>query len=256
MNPGPSADAATPPRAAPLRLDRTSLFLDIDGTIAPIVARPDQVGPNTRRTALMRALGERLAGRLAVVSGRAISDVDRILEGAVTAVAGVHGLERRAANGRTLKAAPHPALAEALSALERMTADQPGVMIENKGLSFAVHYRGAPLAGPEIDGRVRGLAHDLGLAVQPGAQVIELRTPGHDKGDAIRAFMAEAPFAGGRPVFVGDDLTDEPAFEVVSEMGGFGLLVGPPRPTHASGRLANPEAVLAWLDQAILADAS
>lgn len=256
MNPGRHSGATWLDDAAPLELSQTCLFLDIDGTIAPIVARPDQVGPVAGRTALLRALSVRLEGRLAVISGRAIPDIDRIVEGAVTAVAGVHGLQRRSADGRIHQAQPHPGLDVVRGRLAEFAAGRPGVLVEDKGLSIAIHYRAEPEAGDPINTAARRIATENGLGVQAGDQVVELRTPGQDKGDAIRAFMTEAPFAGGRPVFVGDDLTDEPAFETAARMGGYGLLVGPARPTHALRRLADCEAVLAWLDQAVLADAN
>ena len=95
---------------------------------------------------------------------------------------------------------------------------------------------------------IAGLSSFLGLAFQAGDHVFELRTPGADKGDAVRAFMAEAPFAGARPIYVGDDLTDESGFRAAEKLGGFGVIVGTRRPTAAHYRLANVEAVLDWLN--------
>jgi trehalose 6-phosphate phosphatase len=97
---------------------------------------------------------------------------------------------------------------------------------------------------------VEGLARDTGLSYQPGDMVAELRTPGPGKGDSIRAFMAEAPFAGAMPVFLGDDFTDEHGFFAVRTIGGYGILVGPERRTAARYRMAGVEAALAWLEEA------
>jgi trehalose 6-phosphate phosphatase len=99
------------------------------------------------------------------------------------------------------------------------------------------------------------MAETYGLTVQAGEMVAEVRTPGPDKGMAIKAFMAEAPFARARPIFVGDDLTDEAGFAAVSELGGAGVLVGRPRSTHAIARLDGPHEVLEWLSLSLDAGA-
>ncbi len=238
-------------RADPLELNRVSLFLDLDGTLAPIVARPEDVRPVPARTALLEALATRLEGRLAVVSGRAIADVDRILGGAVRAVAGVHGLERRDPDGALRVTPTHPALAAVRAELNTFAQGHPGVRIEDKTLSLAIHFRAAPQSAAEARTLARGIADAHGLTLQAGDMVLELRTPGPDKGDAVAAFMAAAPFAGRLPVFVGDDLTDEAGFAAAAGLGGHGVLVGPVRATQASQRLADSAAVLTWLEQSL-----
>lgn len=239
-----------PTRPGPLDARGVALFLDLDGVLAPIVARPEDVAPTTERTALMRALQAALGGRLAVISGRTIADLDRILDGAVPALAGVHGLERRLSDGRLWRAEPSTALDRARAALEPLTRDWPGVVIEEKGLSVGVHYRAAPDAEAAVRETVEALTPSDDLVAQWGQMVAELRTPGPDKGDALAAFMAEPPFSGARPVFVGDDLTDEHGFAAAAAAGGFGVLVGPERPTAARKRLESTEAVYDWLSAA------
>jgi trehalose 6-phosphate phosphatase len=234
-------------RPEPLRLDEVSLFLDIDGTLARFEPTPEAVQPTPRRTDLLRRLGLSLDGRLAAVSGRELAEIDRILGASVPAAAGVHGLERRCPDGRIVRAAPHPALAPAREAARLFAETHRGVRVEDKGIAFALHYRLAPHMAPAVAELAARLAEG-GLALQPGDQVIELKTPGADKGVAIRAFMAEAPFNLGRPVFVGDDLTDEDAFAAATRLGGFGVLVGPPRPTLARHRLEGVDDVLDWLE--------
>jgi trehalose 6-phosphate phosphatase len=234
-------------RPAPLPLDEVSLFLDIDGTLAGFEPTPEAVQPTPRRTALLRRLGRRLGGRLAAVSGRELAEIDRILGASVPAAAGVHGLERRCSDGKVIQAAPHPALAKARATAQAFAADHPGVRVEDKGMAFALHYRLAPRMASAVGDLADRLA-DSGLVLQPGDQVIELKTPGADKGVAIAAFMAEAPFKGGRPVFVGDDLTDEDAFAAAIRLGGFGVLVGPARKTLARHRLEGVDDVLDWLE--------
>ncbi len=238
------------PAPAPLRLARTALFLDLDGTLAPIAARPQDVGPDPRRTRLLTRLDVALDGRLAVVSGRALEDIDRILEGRVACVSAVHGLVRRDRDGSLHAPDPHPGLAPARAALRAFARADPGLIVEDKGASVALHFR---LARPRaLDARdlARRLAAETGLALQEGDMVEELRTPGPSKGDAIRDFMNTQVFHGATPTFAGDDATDEHGFAEVARLGGFGVLVGRPRDTHARFGLRNVEDVLAWLEAA------
>ena len=239
------------PRPKPLGLGETALFLDLDGTLAPIAARPQDVRPDPRRTSLLERLARRLDGRLAVVSGRTLADVDRILETCVVSVAAVHGLVRRDPDGRVVKTAPHPGVARAAEGFRAFAVRDSGLIVEEKaGLSVALHYRLAGRCAEAARVRARDLAAETGLSLQEGDMVEELRAPGASKGDSVRAFMAEAPFAGARPVFVGDDATDEDGFEAAQALGGVGVVVGAARATVAQFRLADVEAALAWLEAA------
>ena len=240
-----TADLSAP---QPLNLGETALFLDLDGTLAPIAERPQDVGPDPRRTDLLERLGERLEGRLAVISGRTLADVDRILEGRVAPVAAVHGLVLRDPQGAVHSTAAHPGLAGATAELRRFAARHPGLLVEEKGLSVALHFRQAGGEAQACKTIARDLAYRTGLAVQDGDMVEELRTPGPSKGDSVRSFMQQAPFAGARPVFVGDDATDEDGFEMAQALGGMGVAVGARRLRHAGFRLPDVEAALAWLE--------
>lgn len=232
----------------PSRLEGLALFLDMDGVLAPLAPRPQDVGPVARRTALLRRLVERLDGRVAVVSGRTLSEIDRISEAASPAASGVHGLERRRPDGSLVRAEPHPGVRRAVAAFDAFAAGRPGMIVEDKGVSAGLHYRGAPVFAAGAMALARTLAGETGLTLQAGDLVVELKTPGTSKGTAVRAFMAEAPFAGALPVMVGDDLTDEDGFEAATTLGGFGVLVGPERATAARYRLEDVEAVLGWLE--------
>jgi trehalose 6-phosphate phosphatase len=239
------------PAPKPLRLAEAALFLDLDGTLAPIAARPQDVRPDPRRTNLLTALGNALQGRLAVISGRTLKDIDRILEGRVTAVAAVHGLVRREADGTLHETSPHPGLPDAARRFREFATRDSGLIVEEKGLSVALHYRLARAhAGP-----ARVLADEIaaasGLSLQHGDMVEELRTPGPTKGDSVAAFLGQPPFAGAIPVFVGDDDTDEHGFEAVQAQGGVGVLVGSPRETAATYRLRSVEEALSWLEAAL-----
>lgn len=243
---GPTAQGRAWP--APSRM---ALFMDVDGTLAPIETRPHAVGPQSARNALLGDVVQRLGGRAAIVSGRTIADVDRILDSRVAAVAGVHGLERRSADGTVTVQTAHPALAEAKRALQAFAKADHGLEVEDKALSVALHFRRSPGAADAVRDLAGRLAAATGLMRQDGDCVIELRTPGPNKGDAVAAFMAEPPFAGAVPIFVGDDLTDEDAFRAAVDAGGFGVLVGPGRETAATHSLVDVDAVLAWLCQLV-----
>lgn len=239
------ADLAAP---APLNVGAVALFTDLDGTLAPLQEKPGLVKPDAARRRMLTRLQRALGGRLAVVSGRGLEDLDRILEHDVVAMSAAHGLVRRAADG-VVRGAPRPrALDDAREALEAFAKADRGLLLEDKGPAIALHYRRSPGAAEACQDVVRRLAIAGDLTVQQGDMVVELRAPGPDKGDAVRAFMAEAPFAGFTPVYVGDDLTDEHGFEAAEALGGFGVIVGPRRPTAAHYALPDVAATLAWLD--------
>jgi len=183
-----------------------------------------------------------------VISGRSLEEVDRILEGAVTAVGAVHGLVRRSGDGVVEGIPADPALAEARVRLEAFVAAHPGLLLEDKAVSVAVHTRQAPELSAEVRAEAERICAGTKLKLQPGELVTEIRTARADKGAAVRAFMQEHPFKGSLPVFVGDDLTDEDGFRVARALGGVSVLVGPIRPTDADLRLENVDAVRAWLE--------
>ena len=226
----------------------TALFLDLDGVLAAIEARPQDVEPLPWRSRLLRRLVERLDGRLAIVSGRTLEEVDRILDGAVPAVGAVHGLVRRRNDGRLGAPVASADLEQVRIGLGEIAIDHPSLTFENKGVAVALHYRQAPELGPKVRAAAERLARQHGMKLQLGDMVAEVREPGSDKGGAVRAFMQEPPFEGARPIFLGDDLTDEDGFAAVQALGGMGVLVGPGRQTAAHRRLDDVAAVRAWLE--------
>jgi trehalose 6-phosphate phosphatase len=228
-----------------------ALFLDFDGTLAPIVARPELVGPDPRRTGVLRAVRGFLGDRVAVISGRAIDDLDRFLDGTVVYLSGVHGLERRGANGAREMLADPTTLDPARWALSAEAEAHAGLQFEDKGLGVALHYRAAPELREAAEDAARAVAEAHALNLQLGHMVAEVRARGPDKGDAARAFMDDPLFAGGTPIFVGDDLTDQQGFRACSERGGYGVAVGPRALDHALYRLTGPDAVLDWLERSM-----
>lgn len=238
-------DLPPPPAFAPAT---AALFLDLDGTLAPIMPRPEDVGPDRRRALLMKQLAAMLGGRVAVISGRTLEDLDRILEGQVIPVAAIHGLIRRDASGVVTRATPHAGIADARLILRDLARCDAGLQFEDKGVSVALHYRRAPSAADAVIEAGERLAKSTGLVLQQGDMVVELRTPGQNKGQSVSAFLRERPFMGATPIFIGDDLTDEDGFIAAARLGGYGVLVGPPRPTAALYSLADSASVMTWLE--------
>jgi trehalose 6-phosphate phosphatase len=231
---------------------KVALFLDIDGTLLEFAPAPDQVKVTTRVFTLLNALADRLNGAVALVTGRAIADVDRLFPGLQLPVSGQHGCERRAATGNRFVHAPTPAATEQLRvAMHKLAADHPGLMLEDKGITLALHYRRVPHLAAFVHRAVRDLlapavASGAALQLLTGKMIVEVKPDGRDKGTAILDYMNEAPFAGRIPVFVGDDDTDEHGFHAVHAWNGWSVKVGP-GPTHAEYRLTDVKAVLAWL---------
>ncbi|MHA6720101.1 trehalose-phosphatase [Sphingomonas sp. RS6] len=228
-------------------LEDASLFLDFDGTLVEIADRPDAVSVSPRLAALMHALDRRLDGRLALVSGRPADEIATLFGADLCTVVGSHGMEFRRPDGKREQAERPAGLADALAAMSALAADAPGVIVENKPLGAALHFRAAPDREGVCVALAERLARDHGLHLQHGKMMVEVRASGGDKGSAIRALTAEPRFADTRPVFIGDDLTDEPGFAAVAALGGAGILVGPERPTDARFRLEDVDAVLGWL---------
>lgn len=235
----------------PASLEGAALFLDFDGTLVELAETPDAIRVPPALAPLLDRLRHRLDGRLAIVSGRSIADLDRHLPCSDVAVAGSHGLELRLASGDSLPLSVPAGLANARAEIERFAAGQEGLIVESKPLGIAVHYRLAPQQEKGVLAFMTEVAQRQGLLLQRGKMVVELRPRGAHKGDALKALMMEPRFVGARPLFVGDDLTDEHAFAAAAELGGAGILVGPARETAARYRLASVDAVADWLGAAV-----
>jgi trehalose 6-phosphate phosphatase len=232
-------------------LSEAALFLDLDGTLAPLMSRPQLVGPDPARNRLLGELVEAMEGRVAIISGRSIDEVDRITGGCIACVAGLHGLERRSSGGKLDSAPAHPQLDKAVAIVEAFGRTRPELLIEKKRLGIALHYREAPEAAVDALSFARRVAWATGLKLQEGQMVAELRCPGADKGDMLHAFMKERPFAGHFPLFVGDDITDEDGFAAANSLDGVGVLVGGRRESNALCRLEDVEDVLLWLEMSL-----
>jgi trehalose 6-phosphate phosphatase len=232
------------------KAETISLFLDVDGTLLDLAPTPDSVVVSEALIDELRSVEARLDGALALVSGRPIAELDRLFAPLRLRASGVHGAEIRYAPLEPTRSLTYERLPEeAWIQLQALLENFPGAFAENKGVTFAVHYN---LAGPveaELFLALKRYAHPfvaLGVDVFRGRMVFEVRLPGFDKGSAIRRFMAHAPFAGRRPVFIADDKMDWPGFETVLELGGVGFSVGGEM-AGLSGSFPRPAAVRAWL---------
>jgi trehalose 6-phosphate phosphatase len=226
-----------------------AFFLDVDGTLLEYAEHPQQVRVEPGLLALLERLHDAVGGALALVSGRSVTDIDALFAPLRLPAAGQHGTERRAADG-ALRHVPASveSLGRAAAEIVRLTAAHEGLVFENKGMTLALHYRRAPTLRALVEGEMRAIAGRLGerFELQTGKFVAEIKPSGQDKGSAIAEFAGEAPFAGRRPVFIGDDLTDEPGFDVVNRAGGYSVKVGPGI-TRARWHLPDAAAVRGWI---------
>lgn len=242
--PAPALEA--PPPVDP---GGASLFLDFDGTLVDLAERPEAVTVSRELSVLLGRLEHRFGGRVAVVSGRSVAQLDHFLHpwSGDVAVIGSHGAELRTPQAGLVAPQAPDALAQARREFAGAFSGNAGVVIEGKTHGVAIHYRLDPSAEQAAIRLASDFAAEHGLKLQHGKMMVEVRTAGHDKGSGIAALMALAPFAGSVPLFLGDDVTDEPGFERCAELGGAGVLVGDPRPTAARFRLPDVAAVHAWL---------
>lgn len=229
--------------------DAWALFLDVDGTLLDIAPAPALVQVDPMLPSLLHRLARRFGGCLALVSGRTIMTLDALFRPFRFAAAGVHGIERRDVRGVCRAAGLDPAqLDEARSELRRFVACHPGLLLEDKGRSLAVHFRLAPHLGALVREAVERTLALLPPAVhvQAGHYVLEIKSSDASKYSALEGFMQELPFAGRVPVFVGDDVTDRDGFDYVERVGGHSIFVGP-QPLAGRGWLPDPRAVRDWL---------
>lgn len=243
------------PQALPDDPTHLALFLDVDGTLLSLAATPAEVHADPHTAALLERLRGPLGGALALVSGRPLADIDRLFAPHRFIAAGQHGVEWRDAAGAAGRYSGH---LDELEALRRemlaLAAADPRLLLEDKQLTLALHYRRAPERARGLSAALEtALAAHPGLALQHGKYVLEVRPAGCGKDTAIRRLLTTPPFAGRVPLFAGDDATDENGFRIINELGGFSIKVGDGA-SDARYRLADPAAMRNWL--ALLATAT
>ncbi|KPF62163.1 trehalose-phosphatase [Porphyrobacter sp. AAP60] len=225
---------------------RLALFLDFDGTLVDIAAKPDAVTvPHGLRQGLDR-LSQRLGGALALVTGRSIDNLEDFLGQPKVHLAGSHGGDVRAPGGVSLREG-RPLPAPVIEALNSFAAAH-GLLYERKAHGGALHYRKHPEREADARDFAAELADKHGLATKTGKCVIELVWPGADKGGAVDLLAARAPFKGATPVFIGDDVTDEDGFAACARLGGFGIAVGERPSATARYSLSTVKDVHTWLE--------
>lgn len=236
LGPPPALDPAT-----------TAFFLDFDGTLAPLAARPELAAMAPTTATALRRLADAAEGALAIVSGRTLHSLDDRLGEWRPAAAGSHGIERRDAGGRVYVDDGGGRAAGAIDAVAAFGATHD-LLVERKPAGAAVHFRARPDMEAAAKAAVEAAAATVGARVVHGNMIAEFALAHADKGDAVRAFMGEPPFEGRRPVFAGDDLTDEDGFRAVRALGGAAIKVGS-GPTDAGYRAPDINAFLAWLER-------
>lgn len=207
--------------------DKWAIFLDIDGTLIDIAASPDDIFVPPELPEHLHRLSDLLGGGLALVTGRALPYADKLFSPYRFPIAGLHGAERRSASGTIDRTEPSANFEDIKTAIRREAAQWQGVLVEDKGLAVAAHYRQAPEHQQQVEAM---MTHYLDLAgpeftLQRGKMVLEVRPAGASKGEALKAFLAEPPFVGRTPIAVGDDVTDEAMFRVANQLGGHSIRI-------------------------------
>lgn len=235
----------------PFDVGGRAILLDIDGTLLDIAPTPREVVVPPALPATIASVRDRLSGALALVSGRPIAQIDQLFAPFKFVAIGGHGAEMRpVAEGATLAGRSTPIDPDFRQRLRDIAANHPGVLVEDKSYSIALHYRLVPKQGV-------GLVHDVKHAYETwgdhsyellaGKAVLEIKHADFNKGSAVRQLMTYSPFKGRTPMFVGDDRTDEDAFDVMPEFKGEAVSVGRRLP-HVEKHFNAPADVRRWLE--------
>lgn len=230
-----------------------ALFLDCDGTLFDIAPTPTEVRVPAGLVELLGRISNGLGGALALLTGRQLAEIDTLLAPVKLVSAGVHGSEVRIARdgdiARVANALPDSLVEEVV----RRTQALPGIIAEPKGPGLAVHYRLAPHLKQALEAELRTLLtrYPEGLILSPGRKLFEIIPAGHSKGTALESILALPEFAGRRPMMIGDDMGDVPAFAAAHRAGGAGLRVGGEQFGYDNIEFAGPKDVLAWLERLV-----
>jgi trehalose 6-phosphate phosphatase len=224
------------------------MFLDLDGTLVDIAPTPAEVQLDASLVNLLAETAHLLDGALAIVSGRSIEGVDALLQPLLVAASGLHGYERRSVDGSLCRPfVDLTRLGQVRSDLVNFVADHPGLLMEDKSVGVAVHFRAAPHLAVAVREYLRVQSLHLGSAfgLLEGDAVIEIKPVSHNKATAVDAYMREEPFRGRFPIYIGDDHTDQDGFGAVTQRHGMAIAVG--NRVSTQWRLRDPAAVTAWL---------
>jgi trehalose 6-phosphate phosphatase len=242
----------------PARLDQLAILLDVDGTLLDLAPTPREVFVSHALRETLERLWQRTGGALAFVSGRPVSELDLIFSPLQLPAIGGHGAELRVKAGTTAAAPRLPPLDPAVKREFAAVAEaSPGIILEDKGYSLALHYRLAPEKETAVREAAAGIRARLGgapIELLPGKLMVEIKQAGFSKATAVRELMSSPPFAGRRPIFIGDDVTDLSVFQILPEFDGIGVSVGLRVPS-LKFCLEQPSDVRHWLEQLSRQDA-
>src|SRR5580692_5745081 len=248
-SPGKASSKLTPGELAQ-RLDEYAILLDIDGTLLDLAPTPREVWVPPGLAKTLNRLHEKTSGALALVSGRSLNDIDLIFAPEQFPAVGGHGAEMRITNDSEAVAVHAPPMDKELKRrLAAIAKLRPGILLEDKGYSLALHYRLAPHAAKAIYEAVSLIRADLPTApieVLPGKCVCEIKHSGFNKASGVTELMTRAPFVGRRPFFIGDDVTDESVFAIMPDFDGLAFSVGR-RAQGVADHFDEPRDVRAWL---------
>jgi trehalose 6-phosphate phosphatase len=243
-------DAVPVPRSLVPHLSECAILLDIDGTLLDLAPTPREVWVPPGLAKTLSRLLARTSGALALVSGRSLNDIDLIFAPEEFPAVGGHGAEMRISVDSEAVATHAPPMDKELKRRLAVIAKlSPGILLEDKGYSLALHYRLAPHAEKAIYAAVSLIRADLPNApieILPGKCVCEIKHSGFTKATGVRELMMHEPFKGRRPIFIGDDVTDETVFAIMPELEGLAFSVG--RRAHGvAGHFDEPRDVREWL---------
>lgn len=226
-----------------------AVFLDFDGTLVDIASTPDGVLVPDDLKATLTRLASVLEGALAILTGRQIADIDRFLGPLNLIAAGVHGAEMRTSVDADVVQSDHVIEPEIAAAIWKLAEISPGIIVENKRASMAVHYRLAPDARTQLGEELRSIlrSNPDRLVVRPGRKVFEVLPLDVSKGKALGHLMTLPVFKGRRPIMIGDDVSDESAFEAAVDLGGHALRVAGEHFSAGIADFRGVDDVLAWL---------
>src|SRR5215468_1572286 len=223
-------EAVPVPHLLAPRLAETAMLLDIDGTLLDLMPTPREVWVPPGLSKTLNGLLEKTSGALALVSGRSLNDIDLIFAPDQFPAVGGHGAEMRIEGDSGAVASHAPPLDKELKRrLAAIAKLSPGILLEDKGYSLALHYRLAPHAEKAIYAAVSLIRADLPdapIEVLPGKQVCEIKHSGFTKASGVRELMTHPPFKGRKPFFIGDDVTDESVFAIMPDLDGIAFSVG------------------------------
>ena len=231
----------------------SALFLDVDGTLLDIAERPQDVSADQVLVITLQTVADALDGAMALISGRQVADINRLFHPACFPTSGAHGAEYQDAAGRRHNKAVKPLPTTAVREIVAFADSYPELLLEHKENGVALHYRQAP----DLQSTCRQMMTSLALDIEDdfrlidGKMVYELTPRSLDKGVAIVEFLRAEPFLGRKPVYVGDDTTDEDGFAATNRLSGISIRVGRTQKTEASFALEDVGAVHRWLEKII-----